>query len=50
MTSEEDPGLIREAVGYFGSSEALESAIDELMQSGFDRAQISLLASESAVE
>jgi hypothetical protein len=41
---------IREAVGVFESAETLQEAIDELMSSGFDRAEISLLASESAVE
>jgi hypothetical protein len=42
--------MIREAVGYFETAEALQEAIDELMSSGFDRAELSLLASEHAVE
>jgi hypothetical protein len=45
----ETPG-VREAVGVFESAEKFQEAIDELMSSGFDRAEISLLASESAVE
>ena len=35
-------------VGVFHSPEDLESAIDELLSSGFDRAELSLLASEDA--
>jgi hypothetical protein len=38
-----------EAVATFHASDDLENAIDELMRSGFDRAELSLLASESAV-
>ncbi len=41
---------VREAVAYFDSADDLESAIDELLTSGFNRAEISLLATESAVE
>jgi hypothetical protein len=41
---------IREAVGLFEAPDALQAAIDELLSSGFDRADISLLASEQAVE
>jgi hypothetical protein len=41
---------IREAVGYFETVEALEAAIDELESSGFDRAEISVLASEQTVD
>lgn len=41
---------IREAVGVFRTEEDLQGAIDELMSSGFDRAEISLLASEHVVE
>ena len=40
----------REAVGIFHSPETLQSAIDELLSSGFHRAELSLLASEFAVE
>ena len=39
----------REVVGVFQSLDQLQAAIDDLMISGFDRAQISLLASEDAV-
>jgi hypothetical protein len=43
------PYTIREAVGIFHSSENLQGAIDELLGSGFHRAELSLLASESTV-
>lgn len=43
------PG-IREAVGLFADQDALQGAIDELLSSGFDRAELSLLASEHVVE
>jgi len=39
-----------EVVAVFHTAESLESAVDELLSSGFDRAEISLLASERAVE
>src|SRR3954466_750318 len=39
----------REVVAIFHKAEDLESAIDELLSSGFDRAELSLLASEAAV-
>lgn len=39
----------REAVGVFDDPRALEAAVDELQLSGFDRADISLLASDEAV-
>ena len=38
-----------EAVGVFDGAASLQAAIDELLNSGFDRAEISLLASEQAV-
>jgi hypothetical protein len=41
---------IREAVGVFDSADALEGALDDLLATGFDRAEVSLLASEHAVE
>ncbi|MFZ1101908.1 MAG: nucleoside diphosphate kinase regulator [Hyphomicrobiaceae bacterium] len=37
---------IREAVAVFATAETLQGAIDELLSSGFHRAQLSLLASE----
>ena len=46
---DEKPGTIREAVGVFGSANDLQAAIDELLSSGFHRADLSLLASEEAV-
>jgi len=49
MTSSSNSTFIREAVAYFDSGEDLEAAIDELLRSGFNRAEISLLASEKAV-
>lgn len=39
-----------EVVGLFESTETLEAAIDELQSSGFDRAELSLVASTAAVE
>ena len=41
--------MSREAVGIFHSPEGLQDAIDELLSSGFHRAELSLLASEAAV-
>jgi len=38
-----------EVVAIFHAADDLENAIDELMRSGFDRAELSLLASEDAV-
>jgi len=43
-------GTIREAVGVFLSHAELQSAVDDLLRSGFDRAEVSLLAAENAVE
>jgi hypothetical protein len=40
---------VREVVGVFRDETALEVTIDELQESGFDRAEISLLAKEEAV-
>lgn len=45
----EQAAKIREAVGVFHAAADLESAIQELEESGFDRAEISLLAGEDAV-
>jgi outer membrane lipoprotein SlyB len=41
---------LREAVGVFHDPDSLQEAIDELLGSGFDRRELSLLASERAVE
>jgi hypothetical protein len=40
---------VREAVGVFDSAEALEAAVDRLEASGFNRAEISVLASDKTV-
>jgi hypothetical protein len=50
MVPERKPETIREAVGIFGGATELQNAIDELLSSGFDRAELSLLASEQTVE
>ena len=47
--SDTDTTTIREAVGVFHSAETMEAAIEELEENGFDRAEISLLASQEAV-
>jgi hypothetical protein len=39
----------REVVGVFSDADALEAAASELLASSFERAQISLLASENAI-
>lgn len=41
---------IREAVGIFDHADELEEAFDELLSFSFDRAEMSLLAGEQAVE
>jgi hypothetical protein len=50
MQSDQATDVSREAVGIFHSPEGLQGAIDELLSSGFHRAELSLLASELAVE
>ncbi|MEZ5784981.1 MAG: hypothetical protein R3D62_00505 [Xanthobacteraceae bacterium] len=50
MPDGEELNTIREAVGVFDNPASLQEAIDELMESGFDRAELSLLASERTVE
>jgi hypothetical protein len=50
MTLDQDVRTVREAVGVFSSPETLQAAIDELMSSGFDRADLSLLAAEKVVD
>ncbi len=44
------PGYVREAVGVFRDVGQMETALDELQESGFDRSEISLLANEDTVE
>ena len=41
---------LREVVAIFGSREALEDAIEDLLSNGFDRTQLSLLADHEVVE
>lgn len=50
MTSMWTGRKVREAVGVFRDGESLQGAIDALLSAGFDRAEISLLADEAAVE
>lgn len=50
MPAEPEASTIREAVGVFESPETLQETIDDLMSSGFDRAQLSLLTGEKTVE
>ena len=49
MATQSSLSSVCEVVGVFHTAEDLESAIDELLSSGFDRAELSLLASEDAV-
>ena len=53
VDAREDDGTMtypaREAVGVFDTPDALEAAVDELEISGFDRAAISVLASDATV-
>jgi hypothetical protein len=50
MSSQNNSGDVREAVGVFDTADALQEAIDELQSSGFDRADLSLMTSEHVVE
>jgi hypothetical protein len=50
MTMKSRTHAIREAVGVFHSPEELQAAIDELLETGFHRAELSLLASVKAVD
>ena len=45
-----EQAAIREVVAVFDSREALENAIEDLQSTGFDRTQLSLLASRETVE
>jgi hypothetical protein len=45
-----EPTMIREMVAAFDSRQALDHAIEDLQSHGFDRSQLSLLASQSTVE
>lgn len=50
MPPEQEVDTVREAVGVFDDPQTLQEAIDELLSSGFNRAELSLLASEETVE
>ena len=50
MSATRSPDTRTEAVGVFDDASSLQEAIDELLSSGFNQAEISLLASEHAVE
>jgi hypothetical protein len=50
MVAEQNARTVVEAVGIFYRSEDLQEAIDELLSSGFHRAQLSLLAGARAIE
>lgn len=41
---------VREAVGVFDDADALENAVEDLTSSGFDRAELSLLAGAKTIE
>jgi hypothetical protein len=49
MQTQEALDRPREAVGIFYDSDGLQAAIDDLLSAGFDRADLSFLASERAV-
>ena len=50
MTTHKNDREIREVVGVFDSPKSLQSAIDDLMESGFDHSEISLLAAPETVD
>jgi hypothetical protein len=50
MATREAPETLREAVAIFDDATALDAARDALLRAGFDRADLSFLASEHAVE
>jgi hypothetical protein len=50
MATQEALEVPREAVGVFHEAAALDATRDELLRAGFDRADLSFLASEHAVE
>jgi hypothetical protein len=49
MADNDSTDSVREAVGVFATAEALQAAIDDLLTSGFNRAELSLLAGEDSV-
>ena len=50
MPIEQQARTVREAVGVFNRPGDLQDAIDELLSSGFHRSELSLLATEQAVD
>jgi hypothetical protein len=50
MDTAQKEHTVREAVGVFHDRDALLSAVDELTSSGFDRAELNLLAADRAIE
>lgn len=50
MEFDRDGEPVREVVGIFHDADDLQAAVDELLSSGVDRAELSLLAGEQAVE
>lgn len=50
MPAEQESPALREAVAVFDTADTLQEAVDDLMSSGFDRTELSLLAAEHAVE
>ena len=46
---DQESEALREAVGIFTNADDLQAAIDELLSSGFHRAELSLLAGENAL-
>ena len=50
MVSEPGNETIREAVGVFFNAETLEAAMDELLSSGFDKAELGLVAGDFTVK
>jgi hypothetical protein len=49
MTVAKESAGVREAVAVFDTAQTLQNAIDELLSSGFHRAELSLLAREAEV-
>jgi hypothetical protein len=50
MATNQRGSIVREAVGVFDDADTLQEAIDDLLSSGFERAEVSLLASAAAVD
>jgi hypothetical protein len=50
MTQSAETVEVREAVGAFAAEAGFQTAVDELLSSGFDRADLSVLASNETVE